>query len=258
MTGVPLAVLDDSHQEVLVSEQALEVSDLPLQLFVFSLDLLAFESLQAGEPHVEDSLCLDLSEAKTDHQLFLGVVVCRADGRDDFIDVVERDDESFEDVSPGLCFGEVESRSSCDYGFLMLEVLFEDLPEVEYPRFSVDERQHDHAERSLKSGVLVQSVQDDIRIDIFLELDDDPGSFSVGLVSDSRDAFDPLVSYKVCHRLDEPCLVALERDLRHDAPHPSVSMLLDVAIPTAIPFEPLIRRLGTLEGSTTGSCSSPS
>ena len=111
----------------------------------------------------------------------------------------------------------------------MLEVLFEDLPEVEYPRFSVDERQHDHAERSLKSGVLVQSVQYDIRIDIFLQLDDDPGSFSVGLVSDSRDAFDPLVSYKVCHRLDEPCLVDLERNLGYDDPHPSVSVLLDLA-----------------------------
>ena len=214
---------------MLVCEEALEVSDLPLQLFILSLDLLAFESLQAGEPHVEDSLCLDLSEAKTDHQLFLGVVVCRADGRDDFVDIVECDDESFEDVSPGLCFGEVESRSSCDYDLLMLEVLFEDLPEVEYPRLSVDERQHDHAERGLQSGVLVQSVQDDIRIDIFLQLDDDPGSFSVGLVSDSRDAFDPLVSYKVCHRLDEPCLVDLERDLGYDDPHPSVSVLLDLA-----------------------------
>ena len=33
---------------------------------------------------------------------------------------------------------------------------------------------------------------------------------------------------------------------------------MEVAIPTAIPFDPFMRRLGTLEGRTTGSFSSPS
>ena len=88
-------VLDDSHQQMLVCEQALVVSDLFLQLFILGLDLLAFESLQLGEPHIEYRLCLDLAEPEPDHQLFFGVVVCRADGLDDLVDVVERDDESF-------------------------------------------------------------------------------------------------------------------------------------------------------------------
>ena len=33
---------------------------------------------------------------------------------------------------------------------------------------------------------------------------------------------------------------------------------MDVAIPTAIPFEPFTKRLGNLDGSTVGSFSSPS
>ena len=169
---------------MLVGKQALVVSDLPLQLCVLGLDLLAFESLQTGKPHVEDCLCLDLSEAKTDHQFLLGVIVRGSDGRDDFVDIVECYDESFEDMSPGLCFGEVEPGPSCDYYLLVLEILFEDLPEVEDLRLAVNEREHDHAERCLQSGMLVQSVQDDVRINVLLELDYDPCSFSVGLVPD--------------------------------------------------------------------------
>ena len=63
-------VFDDAHQLVLVCEQALVVRDL-------------LEELEALEAESEGS-----------HQFFLGVVVCRADGRDDFVDVVERDDQS--------------------------------------------------------------------------------------------------------------------------------------------------------------------
>ena len=78
-----------------VCEQALVVCDPFLEFVILVLDLLAFESLQLGKPHVENGLCLDLAEPKLEHQFLFSVVVCRADSRDDFVDVVERDDESF-------------------------------------------------------------------------------------------------------------------------------------------------------------------
>src|SRR5205823_12523311 len=65
------------------------------------LDLLARQSGQAREPHLEDRLRLDLAQRELLHQAGPRHVPVRgrADQRDDRVDVVERDQIALEDRS---------------------------------------------------------------------------------------------------------------------------------------------------------------
>ena len=70
--------------------------------------LAAFQSGQRTKPHVDDGLCLYLAQAEALHESRLGDVGrlgAPYDG-DDFVDVVESDEQSTEDM--GAFFGLVE------------------------------------------------------------------------------------------------------------------------------------------------------
>ena len=90
----------DREHAALAREDVLELGDRLDQLRVLVFDLLAFEPDQRAQPHVDDRVGLDLREPEA-----LGEARARrldrvavADDVDDFVDVVERDPEAFEQV----------------------------------------------------------------------------------------------------------------------------------------------------------------
>ncbi len=71
---------------------------------VFGLDLLAFERGQAAQLHVEDGIGLQLGQLEALHQFCAGRfhIGRGADEVDDLIQILERDQISFEDVRARL------------------------------------------------------------------------------------------------------------------------------------------------------------
>ena len=84
-------VLEGALEHRLVGEKLDKVRDLLFEFVVLVLQLFAVEALQGLQAHIENGLCLHVGEREAFHELFLRVVVARADDVDDLVDVVLRD-----------------------------------------------------------------------------------------------------------------------------------------------------------------------
>ena len=83
---------------------------------------------------------------------------------DDRVEVVERDQQALDDVVALLRSPQLVPRAPGDDVDLVIDVVADHLGQVERPRHAVDEREHDHAEAVLQLRVLVQLVEDDLRL----------------------------------------------------------------------------------------------
>ena len=81
-----------------VGEQLLEVGNALLKLAVLVLQLLAVETLERFQAHVQYRLRLHVGQAEALHQVLLCVVVAVADDVDDLVDVVLRDEQTLQQV----------------------------------------------------------------------------------------------------------------------------------------------------------------
>ena len=116
-----------------------------------------------------------------------------ADGRDDRVEVVERDLETFEDVRPVARLAEVELGAPADDLAAPVDVVLEDRLERQRLGLAVDQRQHVHVEGELQRGVLEQVVEHLVRVDVALALDDQAHAVAVRLVAQVGDAVDFLL-----------------------------------------------------------------
>ena len=102
--------------------------------------------------------------------------------------MVERDEETLQDVRFGSGLVEFILASSGDDFFLMLQVIVEDLLQVQDARMSIDQCQHDGAEIHLHLGMLEEIIQHDIRADVGTQLDSDAHAAAIGFIAKGGDA----------------------------------------------------------------------
>ena len=209
---------DDLVDLALVAEDLLVARDLLQHLVALLEDLVALQSGEALQAHVEDGLRLDLGELELLHQAGLRGrrIFGGADQLDHRVEVVERDLQAVEDVQALLGLAQLEDRAPRDH---LLAVADEDLQGVlegEQLRPVVDDGQHDDAEGLLHRRQLVELVEHDVRVGVALQLDDDAHAVAVRLVAQVGDAVDPLVVHQLGHALDQARLVHLVRDLLDD------------------------------------------
>ena len=136
--GLRLDHREDPHR---VAEQRLEVGDALLELLVLVLDALAFESGETAELHLQDGLRLRFREAELRHQAGARRLDVRggADERDDRVEVVQRDAESFEDVRPLAGAAQVVLGAAPDHVAAELDEVQERRAQAEHPRLAVDQ-----------------------------------------------------------------------------------------------------------------------
>src|SRR5207244_3051597 len=132
-----------------------------------------------------------------------------------------------------------ERSAPPDHVHAVVNEIFDRLHQPHLFRLAMSHSQENHAEVFLHLGVLKELVENNLRLASAFQLDYDPHSIAIGFVANVGDVFDGLVVNQLGDALD------------------TISVRLCggmfVAIPTAIPFEPLISRLGTRVGNTTGS-----
>src|SRR5215217_5738693 len=141
----------------LVGQHAFEVLDLLLQVLVLALHLLALHRGETLQPEVEDGLGLTLGELEVLHE-----VVARRlhatrtpDGRDDLVEVRERDKEAFEYMGARLRPLQLVARPARHHVELVGDVVLEHLLVGERPRNTVYQRDQVHPEALLHLGMLV-------------------------------------------------------------------------------------------------------
>ena len=121
-----------------------------------------------------------------------------------------------EDVGALLGLLQVVLGAAADDFILKLDVLLDHLFQGHDLGHLVVDGQHDDAHGVLQLGVLIQLVQDDLRVGVLADVHHDAHSLAVGLIVQSGDALDALVLDQIGHILDEPGLVDHIRDLRDD------------------------------------------
>src|ERR1019366_6487946 len=214
----------DLHPLRLGSEDRIEFLDERLHFLELLLELLDLEAGELREAHVEDRLGLLLGELEAPLQLGarrLGVGRA-ANDLDDRVDVVDRDLEALEDVFAFLRLAEIELRATHDHVVTVRDEVLEHLAHRhdlrdEAPCDRVGhEREHDHAERALHRGVLVQLVQHYTRYRVALQLDYHAHAVTVRFVAQVGDSLEFLLAHQVRDLLDETRLVHLIGELGDD------------------------------------------
>ena len=183
-------VFDDAHDLFSGGEEVFEVSDGFLHVLIVLFELVSFEACQLAQTHVEDGDGLLFRKSEFRHErLFRHIIGAGfTDGLDDFIDVVERDEETLQDVRFGSGLVEFILASSGDDFFLMLQVIVEDLLQVQDARMSVNQCQHDGTEIHLHLGMLEEIIQHDVRADVGTQLDSDAHAAAIGFIAKGSDA----------------------------------------------------------------------
>ena len=153
-------VLQNALEHRLVGEKLDKVGDLLFQLVKLVLELFAVETLQGLQAHIENGLRLHVGEREAFHQLFLRVVVARADDVDDLVDIVLRNEQTLQQVLALACLFEVILRSARDELFLEGEILVDDVAQGQNLRLLlvVDKRQHVDGKARLKLRLGEQAV----------------------------------------------------------------------------------------------------
>ena len=200
-------VLDDFEHAPFAPENVFEVSDRCAQPFQLLFELLHFEGSETLQAHFENRVRLPLGKLERGGQAFRRLVLIRRflDDPDDLVDIGERKDKPFDDMRALLGAGKIELRAADDDFLLVVEIVHENLAQVEDFRLGavLDERQKDNAVGSLQIGVLVEGVQDDLRVRVLLAFDDDAHTVAPRLLADIRNAFEAFIAYHVRDRLDE-------------------------------------------------------
>ena len=196
------------------------------------LEFGAREPGQAAQRHVQDMVRLDLGELELVHELaacLLGVLRA-ADHLDDRVEVVEGDQQAPDDVVALLGLPELVARAPGNDLDLVVDVVADHFGEVQRARHAVDEREHDHAETVLQLRVLVELVEDHLRVRAALELHHQAHALApTGVVLHVGDVPQPAGAHELGDLLREAGLVHLVRELGHDDALPPVGPLLDGA-----------------------------
>src|SRR5262249_27620511 len=217
-TNVFQLVDDDLHQQTLARQDRAQPFDGLQQLGKLVEDLLALETGQPLQLHVEDRLRLDLRQTEIRHQAFAGFWRCfrGPDQRDHRVEMVERDLQSFEDVIALLGFAQFELSSPADDLAAELNEALDELQEVQHLRPPADDGEHDDAEAGLQWRMFVEVVENHLRHFAALQLNHNPHAFAVRLVAKIGNALDRFLANQVRDALDHFRFVDLIRNLGDD------------------------------------------
>ena len=184
--------LDQEPHLLVAGQDAFQVGDRLDHLLVLLIDLAALQPSQAAEGQSQHRLRLALAQTELRLQLSRRHVLVGggADRLDHLVEVVEADLEALEDVRPLLRPLEVVPRTPQDHVAPVIDEQLERLLQTEHDRAAVDDREHDHAECRLQSGVLVEVVQHGEHLRLSLELDHDAHAVAVGFVAQIGDALE--------------------------------------------------------------------
>ena len=213
---------DNAKQHIAVGKNCLILSDLFHQFRIFCLQLLSFQTCQSPQTHVHDGLSLNIGQLKPVHQLLLGdlYVLRSADYTDHFVDIIQRLQKTFQDMSPLLRLVEIVLRSSGHNIFLMCQIIVEHLIQVQNFRlqasFVRNQTEQIYTKCILKLRMFKQLIENNIRVGVFSQIDLNTHAFSAGMVIQIDNTFDLFVTDQLCDLFDQTRFVDQIRKFGHN------------------------------------------
>ena len=210
--------LDDVHNHPLVGQNVFQVRDGLLDLGVLILQLVALQSGQALQTHIEYGLRLLVGQAERAHQSVARLLrgATGADERNHRVNAIERDEQAFQDVGARLGLVEVVAGAARHNVLLVIDIVRKHVLEREDFRRAVHQRQHDRAEGLLHLRVLEEEVERHIGVHVALQLHDDAHALAVRFVAHVGDAVKALFMHQLGDLLHKARLVDHVGDLGHD------------------------------------------
>ena len=142
-------------------------------------------------------------------------IVGTADEANEFIQIGERDQITFQDFSAFFGLSQFELCPSNHHLSPMFDITMDEFLQVERFRPTAIDREHVHGERRFELRVLVKIVDDHLGDRLPFQLDDDPGVF-VRLVPHRRDVRDDLFVDQLRNALFQSRPVDVVRNFRDD------------------------------------------
>ena len=216
--------LENRHATLATAEDAAQFGDQRAHFSQLRFQLVDLETGQLGEAHVENRLGLPLRqrESRLQAEARRGRIIGRTDDLDHFVDVVDGDLQSFEDVFALERLVEIELRPAGDDFVAVVDVVLKHLAHRHHLRHQLSrlqighQREHDHAKRRLQLRVLVELIEHHARNRIALELHHQPDAFLVRLVAQRADAGDFAFAHEIHDLLTQSLLVDLIWNLSDD------------------------------------------
>src|SRR5215831_1921655 len=162
-------------------------------------------------------------------QVFAGVGAARraADDLDHVVDVIKRDAVAEQNVFAFASLAQLVLRAAPDHVHAVLDEVLEQLDQAEFARLARHDSEQDHTERFLHLCVLVELVEDDLRLFVALHLDHDAHAFAIAFVANVADAFDLLVLNQLSDVFDQAGFIHLIGQLGDDDVLAVFAALLD-------------------------------
>ncbi len=179
------------------ARMASPVLDLGLQAGKLFLNLQDLKACQTAQLQLDDGVCLRVVKAELLHDGSFGfchAALAGADGGDQLVHDVGGLLQAFQNVGALLGLFQVVLGAAAHHLVLKFHVLLKHLLQGEHLGHLVVDGQHDNAHGILQLGVLVQLVQDDLRVGVLAHIHHDPHTLAVGLIVQAGDALNTLFS----------------------------------------------------------------
>ena len=221
---------DFRQQQRVRTQNGAQPPDLGDQLGVLLLDLLALESGQSLQAHVEDRLRLGLGQGEVQGESHPGLRrrAAGADRGDHLVQMIESDEQTLDHMGPLFRPGQLVAAAPDDDRAAMVQEVAQQVVQAQDLGLVVDDRQHVHAVADLELGHLVEGVQDDLGHLAPLQVDHDADAVAVGLVAQIADALELLLTHQFGDPFDQPRFVHLVGNLGDDDRLPVRTPVLDV------------------------------
>src|SRR5215471_15200002 len=249
---------DDVLNELVGPQDLLQLLDQREDFLELGDDLLALESGEPLQAHVQNGLRLTLVESQDvrrfsllsagrerradelleaaarhrdfGHQPVLGLfrVLGSADDLDHLVDVGQSESQTTQQMGTLLRLFQVELRAPDDDGFAVIDEVAQQLRQRKDARLVLDDREQDDAEGGLHRRQGVELVEDDLSVLASAKLDHHANALAARFVSQIRDTVDLLFVDELGNPLDQLGLVDLVGDFGDDDGFPlAARRLLD-------------------------------
>ena len=194
-------VLNYLELEGVAAEDLDAAGDELLEFVIFGLELLALESGELAETHLDDGLSLGLGEAELGDEPLAGLVhaLGGADVGDYLVDDIDSLEQTFQDVGTLLGLVEIELRAAHHYLVTEIDEVRDDFLEGKGAGTALDQGDVVDGETRLQRSVLEEGVEHHVGVGALLDTEDDADTLAGSLIIHIGDALYLLVFH---HRGD--------------------------------------------------------
>ena len=154
-------ITDHAQTLFAAGQQTFKVSDLLLQFGIFIADILHGHAGQLVQTHIQNRLHLHFGKTETIHQR-----LCRfrtgtgvADHLNHFIQIIQSQQEAFQNVGTGTGFLQIELRPARNHFQTVIDVSLQDFRKVHHDGAVMIHHQHGTADGSFQRSMGVQLIE---------------------------------------------------------------------------------------------------